>query len=61
MTYAQQKKIERMRAAVADAYDAADKAQGKAREKALAKWRRANVALDAYQDRLFESEARRAR
>lgn len=53
MTYAQQKKIERMRQNVVDLYNLADKQTGPQRTATQAKWIKANNALDAYQDKIF--------
>lgn len=53
MTHAQQKKIERMRQNVVDLYNLADKQSGQQRSDTQAKWIKANNALDAYQDKVF--------
>lgn len=53
MTHAQQKKIERMRQNVVDLYNLANKQSGQEQLATQAKWLKANKALDAYQDKVF--------
>lgn len=53
MTYAQQKKIKRMRQNVVDLYNLANKQSGSERTATQDKWIKANNALDAYQDKVF--------
>ena len=53
MTYAQQKKIERLRQNAVDFYKSADKQSGQQQLATQAKWLKANNALDAYQDKVF--------
>lgn len=53
MSYAQQKKVERMRQKVVDLYNLAAMQTGNQRSATQAKWIKANNALDAYQDKIF--------